>query len=129
MATCKECLHVELCEALEQGNGLMKVSPIHCGYYKPAADVAPKSEVEKITGKYEDLKLKYADLQKDHDELVAWGGHINSAEKAAVARAIFEEIENTISPMLGLEDDKEYVAILGTTFAELKKKYTEERTD
>lgn len=40
-----------------------------------------------------------------------------------VAREIFTEIENSISPMLGLEDDKEYVAILATTFAELKKKY------
>ena len=46
--------------------------------------------------------------------------------KSEVAREIFEEIESTISPMLGLEDDKEYVAILGTTFAELKKKYTGE---
>jgi hypothetical protein len=47
------------------------------------------------------------------------------APKSEVAREIFEEIENSTSPMLGLEDDKEYVAILATTFAELKKKYTE----
>lgn len=45
------------------------------------------------------------------------------APKSEVAREIFEEIESIISPMLGLEDDKEYVAILTTTFAELKKKY------
>lgn len=46
MARCEECLHFDLCEALEKGNGLMKVHPIYCGFYKPTADVAPKSEVE-----------------------------------------------------------------------------------
>lgn len=40
-----------------------------------------------------------------------------------IAREIFAEIDMKVSPMLGLEDDKEYVAILATTFAELKKKY------
>ena len=47
MPRCEECLHFELCEALELGNGIMKVHPIHCGFYKPAADVAPKSEAIK----------------------------------------------------------------------------------
>lgn len=45
MARCEECLHFEVCEALEQGNGIMKVSPIHCGCYKPTTDVVPRAEV------------------------------------------------------------------------------------
>ncbi len=44
-------------------------------------------------------------------------------KQSDVAREIFEEIESNISPMLGLEDEKEYVAVLNTTFAELRKKY------
>ena len=80
MATCKDCLHFEVCEALEQGNGLMKVPPIHCGCYKNATDVVQREEVEKIFaeidstielvcamtgvnitifGKYAELKKKY----------------------------------------------------------------------
>ena len=78
-------------------------------------------------------------IDKSHWRIVqGWKGcRLNSEEIAEniyaagyrksseVAREIFEEIENSISPMLGLEDDKESVAILATTFAELKKKYTE----
>lgn len=40
MSTCKECLHYDLCEALEM-NGLSKVHPSQCGFYKLAADVVP----------------------------------------------------------------------------------------
>lgn len=39
MASCKECLHVDVCEALELGYGIKKVHPIQCGYFKPTADV------------------------------------------------------------------------------------------
>lgn len=39
METCKECLHYDLCNALEM-NGISRVSPSQCGFYKPAADVA-----------------------------------------------------------------------------------------
>jgi chromosome segregation ATPase len=56
-----------------------------------------KSEVEEISGEYEDLKLKYADLVKDRNELLAWGGHIRSTEKVAIKaeaeREIFEAID------------------------------------
>ena len=55
MARCEECLHFEVCEALEHGNGLMKVSPIHCGCYKPAADVVE-------TEKYNDLREAFIDF-------------------------------------------------------------------
>ena len=87
----------------------------------PTADVVPKSEVEELSGKYEDLKLKYADLQKDKDELIAWGGHITSAEKAEVAREIFEEIEE----LLKRTCEKGYCGSISDLFAELKKKYIE----
>jgi hypothetical protein len=69
--------------------------------------VVPKSEVNRL----------YYNLQAVLEE--------RAETRAEVARAIFEEFESIISPMLGLEDDKEYVAILTTEFAELKKKYTE----
>ena len=48
MAKCKECLHFDVCEALENGNGIKKVHPIQCGCFKPAADV-----VEVKRGKWE----------------------------------------------------------------------------
>lgn len=32
--TCENCIHYDVCEALEVGNGLAKVHPIHCGYFK-----------------------------------------------------------------------------------------------
>ena len=39
MATCDECLHFTVCEALEQGNGIKKVHPIQCGCFKDKANV------------------------------------------------------------------------------------------
>ena len=87
----------------------------------PTADVVPNSEVEELSGKYDDLKLKYADLAKDHDELIAWGGHIKSKDKAeiryTVAREIFDEIGEECFDQFGFID---YDAL-----SELKKKYTE----
>lgn len=78
-------------------------------------------EVEEISGKYEDLKLRYLDLAKDHDELLTWGGHIKSTERAeiekAVEREIFEEIDNLFDKYPTLRN------IGGTAIAELKKKY------
>lgn len=46
MARCEDCLHFDLCEAFERHNGLTKVEPTLCGFYKPAADVAPTDEVD-----------------------------------------------------------------------------------
>lgn len=91
----------------------------------PTADVVPKSEVEELSGKYEDLKLKYADLQKDKDELIAWGGHITSAEKADVAREIFEDIQTALEYEY-MSYLKAYDYTLLTKIEELKKKYTGE---
>jgi hypothetical protein len=110
----------------------------------PAADVAPKSEVEELRVElaamrtaansfkmhYEDLKHKYADLQKDHDELLAWGGHIKSAERAeigkAVAREIFGEIEYNFAEIRKIEYANPPVGVMFNTLDYLKKKYTEE---
>lgn len=34
MANCKECIHFDVCEALE-ANGISKIYPSQCGCYKP----------------------------------------------------------------------------------------------
>lgn len=34
MATCKECIHFDVCDALE-ANGISKIYPSQCGCYKP----------------------------------------------------------------------------------------------
>ena len=91
--------------------------------YLPTADVVPKSEVEETTGKYEDLKLKYADLQKDKDELIAWVDD----KKTEVARDIFAEIEKyKRSPM---PECKPVYVINDSGFSELKKKYIPQNDD
>ena len=63
-------------------------------------------------------------LAKDHDELLAWGGHIKSKDKAlvreAVAREIFWEIEDVLNN-IGYFDEIDFKA--------LKKKYTEGNND
>ena len=66
MARCEDCLHFEVCEALEQGNGLMKVPPIHCGCYKNAADVVPKSEVERLQNILDSYALQYGTVMDKH---------------------------------------------------------------
>ena len=95
----------------------------------PTADVVPKSEVEELSGKYEDLKLKHIDLAKDYDELIAWGGHIKSKDKeeirCAVAREIFEEIEKILIDSKYIPDCARFVDI--DKLAELEKKYTEDK--
>lgn len=39
MASCKDCIHYDVCEALESGNGIKKVHPVQCGVFKNKADV------------------------------------------------------------------------------------------
>lgn len=39
MARCEDCLHYDLCEALERGNGIPMVHPVQCGCFKNKADV------------------------------------------------------------------------------------------
>lgn len=38
MKRCEECLHLDVCNALESNN-IAKVPPIYCGCFKEAADV------------------------------------------------------------------------------------------
>lgn len=101
MARCKECIHYAVC-----GKQRFVVQ----------IDARAFSEYNQVDG-----VEKYC---YEHESTTALG-----ATRAEIAREIFDEIENSISPMLGLEDDKEYVAILATTFAELKNKYTGESHD
>jgi predicted nuclease with TOPRIM domain len=99
--------------------GNTTVNEVGIAFEKATADVVPKSEVEELSGKYEDLKLKYADLHKDKDELIAWGND----EKTQVAREIFEEIEKILIDSAYIPDCARFVNI--DKLAELKKKYTE----
>ena len=80
MARCEECLHFEVCESLEQGNGLMKVHPIHCGCYKPAADVAPRAEVADEV--FKEVLKKLFEMQKRYEQV----RHRGKAEQMMVAR-------------------------------------------
>lgn len=47
MPRCEECLHFDVCDALE-ANDIAKVPPLHCGCFKNAADVV---EAETICDK------------------------------------------------------------------------------
>ena len=122
MARCEECLHFELCEALEQANGLMKVPPIHCGFYKTTADVVPKSEVDLYKRQVDELE----------DELASSYDKLENA-RSDVAKEIFEEIDEILhyhGITIGLVFDEANgadVAIgrIEKMISELKKKYTE----
>ena len=50
MAECKECLHYDICEIMHDQYGISKIHPLQCGFYTPTADVAPKSEVDRLEG-------------------------------------------------------------------------------
>lgn len=39
MATCKDCLHFDVCEALESGNGIPKLHPLQCGCFKSQSNI------------------------------------------------------------------------------------------
>ena len=144
MARCEDCLHYEVCEALEQGNGLMKVSPIHCGFYKPSADVVPKSEVDRLETEVRlltenSISAKYpccvstskglilTKSLEEYDKLLA-------DIASEVASEIFEEIDKILNESRQGEYSKEFGFlnrvsyngyVLGKGLAELKKKYTE----
>lgn len=48
MASCKDCIHFELCEAFERCNGLARVDAELCGFYKPTADAVEAEIARKI---------------------------------------------------------------------------------
>ena len=57
MSTCKDCLHYEVCEALENGNGVKKVHPIQCGCFKPKADYMQIRDPKYKTMKFPPIKI------------------------------------------------------------------------
>lgn len=109
---CENCIHNKVCDEWAVTSGIPFVSSNTCENFM-TADVVPRSEVEELSGKYEDLKLKYAESQKDKDELIAWVDDI----KTEVVKEIYEEIDVTWSESYGACDFFEQIA-------ELKKKYT-----
>ncbi len=47
MSRCENCIHNKVCDEWAVSSGLPFVNANTCDHYKPAADVAPKSEVAK----------------------------------------------------------------------------------
>ena len=82
---------------------------------QPTADVVPKSEVEKLQEAYNDRLAK--DIQTNAEFV--------KHAKAEAAREIFEEIDSMIFGTI-IPDDCAIISI--AMLAELKKKYTEEKT-
>ena len=118
MKTCKDCLHVDVCEKLRPLEYCLDKG---CSHFKPTADVVPKSEVEAL--EREIARLKKSTLPSycqavSEEEAIKIGKQYGRAE---VAREIFEEIEKR-SSMWGGERHINY-----KVFAELKKKYIGEK--
>lgn len=114
MARCEECLHYNLCQALEDNNDMKKVPPIYCGFYNNTADVVPKSEVEELKADLEVWKQNRFNIFQSLE--------LYKMTRQEVAREILEKIESVMfdrfsNIMLG-ED-------IRLCIAELKKKYTE----
>ena len=69
MATCKECLHAPVCEEVNslkcRKDFAWYRAESGCPHFKPAADVAPRSEVETATTKWAEL---YAESQSKWEE-------------------------------------------------------------
>lgn len=67
MASCKDCIHFELCDAFERCNGLMKVDAELCGFYESTADSKIFSELEnEITAAIEsNCRAKTMDMADD----------------------------------------------------------------
>ena len=113
MARCKGCIHDSVCNR-DVGYGYMV-----CPHYINAADVAPKSEVDK-------WKEINEQLHKEMSERIIEERKI---ERKLVAREIFEEIEKAHDACI--EIGSRNVGWLKVNkfeqmFAELKKKYTED---
>lgn len=106
--------------------------------YVPTADVAPKSEVERLNKELDELAEEHSDLIVEKDELfdIAEKRQVEiealkianekmysaiEATKVEVAREIFEEIERNI-----INSNFEFMFVNKKYFAELKKKYTED---
>lgn len=51
MATCNDCLHCEVCDALES-NGISKIHPSQCGCFKNKEDVVPVVKCSQCRKRY-----------------------------------------------------------------------------
>ena len=93
-------------------DGLMRVRSVISA--APTADVVPKSEVERLKEQIEGLQSRnnFLEIEYKNQGNLFWA-RVNGV-KSEVAREIFEEID-----ILGTYNP--------TLYAELKKKYTEEK--
>ena len=102
----------------------------------PAADVVPKSEVERLTveldamrGAANTYKMHYENARKEIERLkdyntgVAFNHYFDGRKE--VAREIFEDIEK--HECHGIAGQAVMYMIFAEEYAELKKKYTEEQ--
>lgn len=115
MTRCDTCMAKKVCDHNRLGFE-------NCGNYIPTADVAPKSEVERLQAEVDRLLELVGTIPPDRVEFVS-RTEIN-AIKENLAREIFEEIERcTVQKVIN-----QGKVLYDTTeqFAELKKKYTGE---
>ena len=57
MATCKNCVHFDVCDALDKMNGIPKPGVVHCGFFKDKSltiDIpcAPGTHLWRVTHPY-----------------------------------------------------------------------------
>ena len=135
---CKNCdiYDGEKCNACPMNDALNYIETFQ------TADVVPKSEVDKLNKELDNLAEELSDLivEKDKlfDEVVRLRTVLDEYEetsglkqaKAEVAREIFEEIDKILksSPTEIMGRAYYYKCIVDEDFAELKKKYTEDKT-
>jgi putative component of membrane protein insertase Oxa1/YidC/SpoIIIJ protein YidD len=115
MARCEECLHYELCSynTYEQAKYFGRDKEIYitiknntaCKFFKPTADVVPKSEVEKL-----ERTVKYLEGVCES---------LPDKVRAEVAREIISDMRKLIN---GYENIDIYLD-------RIEKKYTEEKKD
>ena len=123
MARCEECIHFDVCYLNEIDNDIReKGENPNCLHFIPGADVAPKSEVEKLEKEVERLTnilnsyaLQYGTVA-DKQKVIDRG-------KAEVAREIFEEIDESMIDHARGDIDSQWLYV---RIEELKKKYAEE---
>ena len=139
METCKDCIHEKLCviKAFPDAFENTEWSKKPCDHFKPTADVVPKSEVDKLIGKFECFLCHATGgrLSKHTYDL----GTMESVATDCInetyndgygegykecASEIFEEIWEMFIPEKSATDCAYYFDMY--ELAELKKKYTEE---
>lgn len=102
----------------------------------PTADVVPKSEYDAVVSAIDNSTKEFLKLHDDYQEakreIDKWMGrcrdwHEVAEEKSKLVSEIFEEIENNYADFL-FDGYRNIVVLTEKDFAELKKKYTEDKT-